>query len=99
MSRRSPQLAFASWVLSRQMTVQDRKERTDEIDRVSLGARVAVANRRDHAHQRAVAPMQPQAVQHEVGLAPVLAGHYSPVALVPIENETRVEAFLNRVAI
>src|SRR5579862_1106786 len=61
--------------------------------------RLALGDRRHEAHQGAVASIQPDGIGHQIELCPILAGHRSPVLLIPIEDQLAVKSFGNYVPV
>src|SRR5215831_4908861 len=60
---------------------------------------VAVADGRDNTHHCRISPIEAERVVHHVEPAPIFAGHYASVRLVPVKNDLLVQVFADGVEI
>src|SRR6185436_8150160 len=86
-----------------EVSAEQRRDRAGEVESGVGGRgfrrRAIVVHGHDDAHERGVRPVQPDRIEHEIDLAPVLARDDAAVALVPVHDDARVQALLNEIPV
>src|ERR1035438_8594058 len=60
---------------------------------------IAITHWGGDAHQRGIGTVQAQRVVNHVVLAPIFAGYYPPVRLVPVQNDSLIEILTDHIKV